>query len=93
MFKRFKEKQSLLEARTRTLGTAERIIKDKDILIRNMEEQAEVLYQEKKSLEIKLDKAEDILKEIENLAKTQQYGSINNLQNKIKSILMTAKSI
>ena len=69
------------------------MIKNRDILIGNMEEQAEVLYKEKKSLKTELDKAEYILKEIENLANTQQYGSVNNLQNKIKSILMTAKSI
>lgn len=38
-------------------------------------------------------KLKEILKQFEKMSKEQQLGSIVNMQNKIKSILQTAKSI
>lgn len=68
-------------------------IENRNILIADMEKQATALYEENKDLRFENDELKDILKEINNLSRTQQYGSVKNLQNKIKSILMTAKSI
>lgn len=68
-------------------------LESRNILIADMEEQAEVLHDENKDLRFENEELRDIIKEIDNLSKTQQYGSVKNLQNKIKSILMTAKSI
>lgn len=66
---------------------------NRNILIADMEEQAEVLHDENKDLRFENEELRDIIKEIDNLSRTQQYGSVKNLQNKIKSILMTSKSI
>lgn len=76
------------------------MIHNRDILIEDMQKKNEELsneniavYEENKDLRFENEGIRDIIKEIDNLAKTQQYGSVQNLQNKIKSILMTAKSI
>lgn len=68
-------------------------LESRNILIADMEEQAEVLHDENKDLRFENEELRDIIKEIDNLSRTQQYGSVKNLQNKIKSILMTSKSI
>lgn len=68
-------------------------LENRNILIADMEEQAKVLHDENKDLRFENEELRDIIKEIDNLSKTQQYGSVKNLQNKIKSILMTSKSI
>lgn len=71
----------------------EAMIENRNVLIADMEKQANALYEENKDLRYEIDELKDILKEINNLSRTQQYGSVKNLQNKIKSILMTTKSI
>lgn len=93
MFKRIKELQSLVDSSRKSLEKAERKIEERNILIADMEKQANALYEENKDLRFENEEQKDIFKEIENLARTQQYGSVENLQNKLKSILMTAKSI
>lgn len=93
IFGKMKELQSLVDASRKNLKNAERRIEDRNILIADMEKQANALYEENKDLRYEIDELKDILKEINNLSRTQQYGSVKNLQNKIKSILMTAKSI
>lgn len=93
MFRKRKELQSLVDASRTNLEKAERKVEDRNVLIAHMEKQANALYEENKDLRYEIDELKDILKEINNLSRTQQYGSVKNLQNKIKSILMTAKSI
>lgn len=93
MFKRIKELQSLVDASRKSLEDAETKIEQRNILIKDMEDQAEALYEENKDLRFENEELRDIIKELDELSKTQQYGSAKNLQNKIKSILMTAKSI
>lgn len=82
MFRR-KEKQSLLEARTRALVNAERKIEDRNILIANMERQAEILYKENKELGNKLNVAEEIIDRIIKLANANKYNNEKIFFNKI----------
>lgn len=93
MFKRIKELQSLVDSSRKSLKEAERKVEERNILIADMERQANALYEENKDLRFENEELKDIFKKLDNLSKTQQYGSVENLQNKIKSILMTAKSI
>ena len=95
-----KELQSLLDSSRRSLKGAESRIKNKSMLIADLQNKNNELtkeniavHEENKELRFENEEIKDIIKEIDNLSKTQQYGSVENLQNKIKSILMTAKSI
>ena len=65
------------------------MIHNRDILIEDMQKKNEELsneniavYEENKDLRFENEGIRDIIKEIDNLAKTQQYGSVQNLQNK-----------
>lgn len=101
MFNRkIKELQSLVDSSRKSLKKAESKIENKNTLIAVSQNKNEELtkenltvHEENKELRFEIEELKDIIKEIDNLAKTQQYGSVENLQNKIKSILMTAKSI
>ncbi len=44
------------------------------------------VHEENKDLRFENEEQKDILKEINNLARTQQYGSVKNLQNKLKEL-------
>lgn len=95
-----KELQSLVDSSRKSLKEAESRIKNKNIVIADLQNKNEELtkenlavHEENKELRFENEEIKDIIKEIDNLSKTQQYGSVENLQNKIKSILMTAKSI
>lgn len=87
MFKRTKELQSLVEATRKSLKDAESKVENRNMLIKEMEEQAKALYEENKDLDFKYEKQKEVLKEIYSLSKTQQYGSVKNLQNKLKELV------
>ena len=100
MFRKTKELQGLVDSSRTSLKEAESRIKNRNIVIADLQKQNKELtnenlavHEENKDLRFENEELKDIVKEIDNLAKTQQYGSVENLQNKIKSILMTAKSI
>lgn len=100
MFKKVKELQSLVNASRKNLKDAESRIKNKSMLIADLQnknneltKESIAVHEENKELRFENEEIKDLIKEIDNLSKTQQYGSVENLQNKIKSILMTAKSI
>ena len=61
----------------------EAMIENRNVLIADMEKQENALYEENKDLRYEIDELKDILKEINNLSRTQQYGSVKNLQNKL----------
>lgn len=61
--------------------------------VRDLNEENKYLHEENKYLRFENEELRDLLKEFEEISKTQQFNSIINMQNKIKSILMTAKSI
>lgn len=94
MFGRTKELQSLVNASRKNLKDAERKVEDRNILIADLQKKNEELsneniavYEENKDLRFEIDELKDILKEIDNLSKTQQYGSVKNLQNKLKELV------
>lgn len=87
MFKRTKELQTLLNASRKALKEAEDKVENRNMLIKDMEEQAKALYKENKDLNFKYEELKEVVKEIYNLATTQQYGSVKNLQNKLKELV------
>ena len=100
MFRKTKELQSLVNASRKNLKEAESKVENRNILIANLQnknaeliEENLAVHEENKDLRFENEEIKDIIKEIDSLARTQQYRSVQNLQNKIKSILMTAKSI
>ena len=99
MFKRTKELQSLVNASRKSLAEAESKIKNKNRLIKNQQDKIKALseselakentalYEENKDLRCDVEVLTEFARHIKELAYTQQYGSVINLQNKIKSEL------
>lgn len=85
MFKYFELKR-LLKARTTALKNAEYTVED-------LNNENKAVHEENKILRGEIEFYKDIVKEIEKETRINQYGSIRNYTNKIKSILETAKSI
>lgn len=61
--------------------------------VRDLNEENRYLQKENTDLRYENEELRELLKEFEEMSRTQQFGSIINVQNKIKSILQTAKSI
>lgn len=87
MFRKNKELQSLVDASRTNLNKAERKIEDRNILIADMERQAEVLYKENKELGNKLSVAEEIISKIIKLANVNKYNNEKVFLNKIKELV------
>lgn len=75
------------------------MIQNRDILIKDLmkiktelKEENLTVHNENKELRTEIDAIRDCLNEIEKELNKQQYNNIENLKNKIKSILKTAKS-
>lgn len=69
------------------------MIHNRDILIKDMEDQAKALYEENKDLRFENEEQSYLIERIERLVNSNKYNNEKAVLNKIKSILMTAKSI
>ena len=83
----------------RKIANQKAMIKNRDKFIGDlMKAKAELkeenlaVHNENKNLRAEIDSVKDCLNEIEKELNKQQYNNIENLKNKIKSILKTAKS-
>ena len=63
------------------------MIKNRDILIGNMEEQAEVLHNENKALRFELEESEELIKRIGRLVSSNMYNNEKAILNKIKELV------
>ena len=68
------------------------LIKDLMKIKTELKEENLTVHNENKDLRAEIDSVKDCLNEIEKELNKQQYNNIENLKNKIKSILKTAKS-
>lgn len=100
MFKRTKELQSLVNASRKALREAESKIENRNILIKDMEEQALVLYEEKKQLlnenaDLRSEKEElkHIIRTINQLMTCNQYNNEKTIKNKIIELTSDYQSI
>ena len=80
MFRKTKELQGLVQARTMALKEAEKLVKDLKESNKELRAEREEEYLENHNLH-------KLLLEIEKTLSEQDYGSIDNLKNKIRTIL------
>ena len=92
MFKKTKELQSLVNASRKSLDNAERKIEDYNILLKNMNEQAKVQYEEKKQLEKEIANQQDLIRRIKWLIKANKYNNEKAVLGKIKELVTDWKS-
>ena len=84
MFIKTKELQSLINESRKSLDNAERKIEDYNILLKNMEEQAKVQYEEKKQLEKEIADKNDLIRKVRWLLRINKYNNENAILGKIK---------
>lgn len=93
MFRRTKELQSLVEATRKALKEAEDKVENKNILIKDMEEQAKALYEENKDLRFENEEQQDLIKRIDKLVNSSKYNNEKAILNKIKELVSDYQSI
>lgn len=71
----------------------DKLIDNQAMKIEELEQENIAVHNENKDLRFEIEEKDELIKQFEEIAKTQQFGSVINIQNKIKSILETAKSI
>lgn len=76
----------------RKLANEKARVKNRDIIISDMQKQAEVLYEEKKNLSIENEELKDLMNNIYNLASINQYGNANVILSKIKELVSDYQS-
>lgn len=92
MFRKTKELQSLVNASRKSLDNAERKIEDYNILLKNMEEQAKVQYEEKKQLEKEIADKNDLIRKVRWLLRINKYNNENAILGKIKELVTEHQS-
>jgi hypothetical protein len=92
MFRKTKELQSLVNASRKSLDNAERKIEDYNILLKNMEEQAKVQYEEKKQLEKEIANKNDLIRKVRWLLRINKYNNENAILDKIKELVTEHQS-
>lgn len=93
MFKRTKELQSLLNASRKALKEAEDKIENRNMLIKDMEEQAKALYEENKDLRFENEEQLDLIKRIDKLVNSNKYNNEKAVLDKIKELVRDYQSI
>lgn len=92
MFRKTKELQSLVNASRKSLDNAERKIEDYNILLKNMEEQAKVQYEEKKQLEKEIENKNDLIRKVRWLLRINKYNNEQAVLGKIKELVTDYQS-
>lgn len=93
MFKRTKELQTLLNTSRKALKEAEDKIENRNILIKDMEEQAKALYEENKDLRFENEEQLDLIKRIDRLLNSNKYNNEKAILDKIKELVSDYQSI
>jgi len=93
MFKRTKELQTLLNASRKALKEAEDKVENRNILIKDMEEQAKALYEENKDLRFENEEQLDLIKRIDESVNSNKYNNEKAVLNKIKELVRDYQSI
>ena len=68
----------------RQIANQKIMIKHRDILIGDMEKQAEVLHNENKALRFEFEEAEELIKRIERLVSSNMYNNEKAILKKVK---------
>lgn len=87
MFKRTKELQTLLNVSRKALKEAEDKVENRNMLIKDMQEQAKALYEENKDIRFALEESEELIKRIERLISSNKYNNKKAVLDKIKELI------
>lgn len=90
MFKRIKELQSLVDSSRKSLKEAERKVEERNILIADMERQANALYEKNKDLRFENDELVDFKRKVITIMTEKgtiisKYDKINELVNNLQA--------
>lgn len=69
------------------------MISNRDILIRDMEGQAQSLYEENKEIRFELEESKELIKRIEILISSNKYNNEKAVLDKIKELVSDYQSI
>ena len=69
------------------------MIRNRDILIGDMERQAQALYEENKKIRFELEESEELIKRIERLISSNKYNNEKAVLDKIKELVSDYQSI
>ena len=69
------------------------MISNRDILIRDMERQAQSLYEENKEIRFELEESEELIKRIERLISSNKYNNEKAVLDKIKELVSDYQSL
>lgn len=83
----------MLTKKDRKILNQKSMIHNRDILIRDMEEQAKVLHEENKDLRFENEEAEELIKRIERLISSNKYNNEKAVLSKIKELVDDYQSI
>lgn len=71
----------------RQIANQKIMIKHRDILIGDMEKQAQALHDENKTLRFELEEKEELIKRVERLVSSNMYNNEKAILNKIKELV------
>lgn len=69
------------------------MISNRDILIRDMERQAQALYEENKDIRFELEESKELIKRIEGLISSNKYNNEKAVLDKIKELVSDYQSL
>lgn len=69
------------------------MIRNRDILIGDMERQAQALYEENKDIRFVLEESEELIKRIERLISSNKYNNEKAVLDKIKELVSDYQSL
>ena len=83
----------MLFKKDRKIKNQEAMIKNRDILIGDMEKQAEVLNEENKELRFELEKKDILINKLERLVDSNKYSNEKVFTEKIKELVHDYQSL
>ena len=83
----------MLFKKDRKIKNQEAMIKNRDIIIGDMEKQAEVLNEENKELRFELEKKDILINKLEKLVDSNKYSNEKDFTEKIKELVHDYQSL
>lgn len=92
MFRRSKEKQSLINASRKSLAEAESKIQNRNILISDLQKENTALREENNGLRFENEEQRELIDRIRKLANSNKYNNEKAVLNKIKELISDHES-
>lgn len=82
----------MLTKKDRKILNQKSMIHNRDILIKDMEEQVKVLHEENKDLRFEIEEQRDLINRIERLVNSNKYNNEKAILSKIKELISDHQS-